>query len=167
MGRLRMNEQDKIKNHLESVGHDLESWEGVQALVIHNLSNFAYRFISTENDPAPKIEVKDQSFSARSIERNLVAALKIGGAELKNDLITMAREKGKDATVGTRIVVEIKDFNPRGAISCVLRAGISWDHPEHSYQKNFKEKTLKVTFEEPLDMRNKLALALDQICAYF
>src|SRR5690606_24719370 len=129
MGRLRMNEQDKIKSHLESVGHDLESWEGVKALVIHNLSNFAHRFISTEYDPTPQVEVKDQTFSASSVEKNLVAALKIGGAELKADLIAMAREKGKDATVGTRIMVEIKDFNPRGVISCVLRAGISWDHP--------------------------------------
>lgn len=162
-----MNDEDRIKSHLESVGHDLESWEGVKALVIHNLSNFAHRFISTENDPAPIVDAYDQTFSAQSIEKNLVVALKIGGAELKHELIAMAREQGKDATVGTRIVIEIKDFNPRGAICCVLRAGISWDHPNHSYEKNFKEKVLKVNFEGPLEMRNKLALALDQICAFF
>lgn len=162
-----MNEQEKIKNHLQSVGHDLESWEGVKALVIHNLSNFAYRFISTENDPAPEIDVTGQTFTASSVEKNLVTALKLGGAELKSDLIAMAREKGKEATVGTRLTIEIKDFNPRGTISCTLRAAISWDHPNHSYEKNYKEKVLKVTFEEPLELRNKLALALDQICAYF
>lgn len=168
MGSITMDSEQKIKNHLESVGHDLDSWSGVSALIRYNLSNFCYRYISTEADPEPKVqELAFGIFAGESVETNLVSGLKLGGSELKNDLIQMAKRVGKGATIGQRLVVEVKNYRERAPLDLIIRAQISWGHPDHSYEHNYRERVQKIHFSEALELRNKLALALEEICAFF
>ena len=166
--KLIMDERELIKNHMESVGHDIDSWEGISALIIHNLGNFAYRYISTDHDPQPKvIKPSESAFASHSLETNLLLGLKLGGEELRPHLIAMAKAIGKDATIAQRLRVEILDYRPRGRVELLLEAAISWNHPEHNFEQNFKARELKITYEDALEMRNKLALAQEEICAFF
>lgn len=168
MGSTSVDSEQKIKNHLESVGHDLDSWPGVSALIRYNLSNFCYRYISTDANPEPEVSERGTGiFAGESIETNLVSGLKLGGAELKNDLIQMAKTVGKGATIGQRLVVEVKNYRERSPLDVTIRAQISWDHPNHNYQNNFRERVQKIHFSEALELRNKLALALEELCAFF
>ena len=163
-----MNETQKIQGHLAATREEVESQQGIAALICHNLTNFAYRYISTAHDPAPVASaLSEECFIVESIETDLVSGLKLGGSELKEPLIAMAKSVGKGATIGQRLVVETKDYEPNRSFRATLRAQVSWDHPHHDYREKYKERVLSIDYEDALDMRNRLALGLEEICAFF
>lgn len=163
-----MNESQKIAGHLAKTQAQVDSPQGLAALICHNLSNFAYRYISTEATSAPEArEIENGFFIAESIEGDLIKGLKLGGEEVRAKLIAMARELGKGATIGQRLVVDVGSVDPGRPFIATLKAQISWDHPEHTYQRNYAESSVKVEYENALDMRNRLAQALEEVCAFF
>ncbi len=163
-----MDESQKIEGHLAKTHAQVDSHEGLAALICHNLSNFAYRYISTAASASPEArEIENGFFIAESIEGDLVKGLKLGNDEVRPKLIAMARAEGKNATIGQRLVVDIGSVDPRRPFSAKISAQISWDHPEHRYRIRYAERSVKVDYEDALDMRNRLALALEEVCAFF
>ncbi len=163
-----MDESQRIEGHLARTHAEVDSREGLEALIRHNLSNFAYRYISTKNTEAPEvITLSDGVFAVSSVEDDLLLGLKLGGEQTKKQLIAMAREKGKGATVGQRLLVDVSHVDPKRSFTARICAQISWDSPNHRYEDQFAERVLKVDYEDALDMRNRLALALEEVCAFF
>lgn len=163
-----MADEHKIEEHLARTLAQVDSSSGLVGLIVHNLSNFAHRYLSTTATPAPVVEQSAPGvFITQSVEADLIAGLKLGDSEIRPHLIEMAKRVGKGATIGQRLTVEIGDPDPKRAFKAVIKAGISWGHPDHSFKQDYLEKSITVDYEDALDMRNRLALGLEEVSAFF
>ena len=159
---FRPSELDELKEkYREKYRRDFQ----LDQFVINTLDHFAYRYLATEQDSVLKVEsVGECAFGVKSTERNVQRAL----ADISDRDI---REKIKASCAQSLLYglyVEIESFDGQKGRATVI-AFINWDDPDLSIAALAKTSSQKcsIDFDGPLELRNQLPTALEQICALF
>lgn len=155
----KMNEQNLERLRQEG---------GLSSLIIFTLENFAFRYLETDTHKDIKCNVVgDNVFVVKSFEEDILKALKTSNQSVKQGLISLCKKypgaESKKLKVCQSITVTIKNDSH---VQCL--AEINWNYPEFSSDAEFSvSKKEDIRFDDPLYLRNKLALYLESVCEIF
>ena len=143
----------------------LEELQGDQALanlLLTTLKNFSYRYLESDHtgELEPVIE-EGRLFIVRAEESNTVEILKAANKETKKILITKAKKNGKEGiTAKYHLSIKMLDHNNAGGGIFALEAKISCEG-----ENMVKSSTCE--YEDIIDLRNKLAKDLEDVCQVY
>lgn len=134
------------------------------------LSNFAYRYIESAETGPLKAGYLDQStIGIEAVETSMVNALKTQNKALRTGLIDLARSFSKKDRPFVKyfILCQFKDWSDSGSGEISVTSKVDWGFPDFkdSSKRMVASKSLK--FDDPLDVRNKLPLLLEDVCSLF
>lgn len=166
-----MSEFDK--EELEKKIHEqnlerLRQEGGLASLIIFTLENFAFRYLETDSHKDIKCQVVgDNVFVVRSFEEDILRALKSANQDVKQGLISLCKKypgaESKKLKVSQSITVTIKNDS-----HVVCSAEINWNYPDFSPHAEYSlVKKEDIKFDDPLYLRNRLALYLESVCEIF
>lgn len=160
LSKEELTEQMNLKNRKLLLEPD-----GMESLFIYNLEQFAYRYLETSKSKDIKCQFEKNRFWVESIEPNIVEALKLAGPELKKKLIELCKKhpgnESKDIQI--RAVLETKAVE---SSKNECKAIVYWKLPSED-EKQFLERSVEFSFEDPIELRNKHAALLEQVCEIF
>lgn len=163
---LTKEQEDKARAELEESGLD--------HLISFTLENFAYRYLETDCSKNIKAVFNGSNqYSVSSIEQDPMSALSVSDSKAKKGVISLAKRFSKTKGVGLRVryqlLCDTSDIagNGTGRIKC--SASINWnlDVEFESAPDLESVKTASIEFDDPLVLRNKLALLLEDVCQIF
>ncbi|WP_419172600.1 hypothetical protein [Halobacteriovorax sp.] len=159
-------DKEKLTEEMNAKNRDwlIESG-GISSLFIHNLENFAYRYLETSVDKGIKCFIDGDLYRVSSTEPSIIEALKWENPQLKKSLIDLCKKfPGKASqelrvklNIETKMIGEHKN-ECSASIKCLLPSGES---------STLSEKTASMTFEDPIELRNKHAALLEDVCTIF
>ena len=126
------------------------------------MENFSYRYLETKNlkDLKPSL-VSNNTWRIEGRESDLIEALKATNPQTKKKLIDEAKSHAKKDGASVTNWMEIQlDSNK---VKC--RAGVDWRTDSTTILINHQEASL--VFEDVLELRNKLAKILEEVCEVF
>ncbi|WP_412463303.1 hypothetical protein [Halobacteriovorax sp. RT-2-6] len=159
-------DKEKLTEEMNSKNREwlIES-DGVSALFIHNLENFAYRYLETSTDKGIKCVVDGELYQVKSTEPSIIEALKWDNPELKKSLIDLCKKYPGKASKELRVNLSLETKmlgehkNECSAhITCLLPNGESLI---------LFEKTTSMSFDDPIELRNKHAALLEEVSVIF
>ena len=171
---ITKEEIEKLKREIDIKVTDSLNEEGLLGLAVFTLENFAYRYLETsshQNIIGQKIS--DSHFFVESIESDPIKALKVSDVIAKKGIITLAKRfsasKGLGLKVQQQLHINFKDLNSNGSGSIECFSKLNWN-----IDNNFKDeegmfvlKSSSLKFDDPIILRNKLALLLEEVCEIF
>ncbi len=159
-------DKEKLTEEMNSKNREwlIES-DGVSALFIHNLENFAYRYLETSTDKGIKCVVDGDVFRVQSCEPSILEALKWDNPDLKKSLIDLCKKYPGKASQELRInlCIETKMLGEHknecsAFIKCQVPSGES---------TTLFEKTTSMSFDDPIELRNRHAALLEEVSVIF
>lgn len=135
--------------------------------ILETLNSFAFRYFENPQEAQKKSQT---ILAVGAFETGIKEAIKIKNDELRVGLGELVKKYSKDQgpTVYRELSVELdRDQGSKKGIA-IVRARISWGHPDHLFSKGtFVEKKSTFEFEDEIHLRNKLARDLDLVCELF
>lgn len=144
----------------------LESNDAISALMSHNLENFAYRYLETDSSKDIKCQYDGTTYWVESFEEDIYTALKWDNPVLKPKLIEVCKQYPGQKSKEIKIKLLLgTTFKSDKEITCF--AMINWNFPsfEHSEKEICRIKSFN--FDDPIELRNKHALLLEEVCEIF
>ena len=168
-----MSVEDKERLEKELKERVLSNMNGVQELgdfFETQLGNFSYRYIESESTGSGQAKwVDDKTLMIELKEHTLAQALKTDNPITRKGLIELAKSfhKKDNPCVRYQLGVRLNDVNSQGGGNFEAFAETHWDFPnfENSELRNYK--SVKVSFEDALELRNNFALHLEEVSTVF
>ncbi|NQZ19939.1 MAG: hypothetical protein HRT44_11880, partial [Bdellovibrionales bacterium] len=139
--------------------------DGAAQLVIHNLENFAYRYMETSTYSDIKCSFDKNLFWVESIEVDILEALKWKNKEVKSGLISVCKEypgaKSKEIKVQLKLVTHLDSNKAK------CQAVVNWDFPEFKSMEKQILKESSHNFEDFFELRNNHASWLEELTNIF
>lgn len=162
MNNQSYNKEELQKEIDEKVRASFQGDGTLEELVRFTLENFSYRYLETKNlkDLKPSL-IANNSWRIEGRESDLVEALKATNPQTKKKLIDEAKNHARKdgATVTNWMEIQL-DGNK---VKC--RAGVEWKADASPISINAKESSM--VYEDVLELRNKLAKLLEDVCEVF
>lgn len=134
------------------------------------LSNFAYRYIeSIETGPLKASYLDEATLGVEAVETSMVNALKTQNKALRAGFIDLARSftKKDRPFVKYAILCQFKDWRDSGSGEIMVTSKADWGFPEFNDSSKKMVATKSLKFDDPLEVRNKLPLLLEEVCTIF
>ncbi|WP_412470249.1 MULTISPECIES: hypothetical protein [unclassified Halobacteriovorax] len=159
-------DKEKLTEEMNSKNREwlIES-DGVSALFIHNLENFAYRYLETSTDKGIKCVVDGELYQVKSTEPSIIEALKWDNPELKKSLIDLCKKYPGKASKELRVNLSL-ETKMLGEHKNECYAHITCLLPNGENLILF-EKTTSMSFDDPIELRNKHAALLEEVSVIF
>lgn len=159
-------DKEKLTEEMNSKNRDwlLES-DGVASLFIHNLENFAYRYLETSVDKGIKCFIDGDLYQVKSCEPSIIEALKWDNPELKKSLIDLCKKYPGKASQELRINLSL-ETKMLGENKNECKAMITCSFPSGETVTLF-EKVASMSFDDPIELRNKHAALLEEVSVIF
>jgi len=163
--QLRIDQEKKAREELQGSGLD--------QLICFTLDNFAFRYLETSHSKNIQTEFLGEGiYSVHSFELEPMSALKIQDQKAKKGIVTLAKRFSSTKGVGLKVKLELlcdtsKVVNGSGTIQC--HAVINWNM-DNDFEDDIdftSKKSVSYDFSDILDLRNKLALLLEDVCTIF
>ncbi|WP_127717243.1 hypothetical protein [Halobacteriovorax sp. HLS] len=165
---------EKLKVEMETKARVSLNEEGLNGLLVFTLDNFAYRYLETSSCTDIHSQKKsDHHFYVESEDTDVMSILKTKDPIAKPALIQLAKKFSSTKGVGIKVKYELHcrftelNSDNTGELECF--SIINWNSDQ-----NFKveeglhvKKSSKLKFSDPLILRNKLALLLEEVCEIF
>ncbi|TNF29024.1 MAG: hypothetical protein EP319_07830 [Deltaproteobacteria bacterium] len=153
---LQMNEKNREL---------LVNSDGIGSLFVYNLENFAGRYLETSQDREIKCQFDGTNYWVESIEPNILEALKWQNLELKEKLIGLCKKfpGHQSKEIKTKLQLTSKMLS-ENKVECTSNIFIST--PIENENLSLSKKT-QMTFDDPIELRNKHALLLEEVCEIF
>ncbi len=160
-------DKEKLTQEMNSKNREwmLES-DGVASLFIHNLENFAYRYLETSTDKGIKCEMVGGVYRVEACEPSVLVALKWDNPTLKKLLIDLCKKyPGKlSQEIRLKLSLETQLLDPEN-VECA--AFIKYIPPNSDEVVVLLEKKTSMHFEDPIELRNKHAALLEEVSEIF
>ena len=141
------------------------SEDAAAQLVIHNLENFAYRYMETSTFSNIKCSFDHNQFWVESIEEDILEALKWKNKEVKTKLISLCKEYPGKKSKEIKIQLKLVTFLDENKVKC--QAILNWDFPEFKKQDKQIIKESTNHFEDFFELRNNHANWLEELTIIF
>lgn len=141
------------------------SSEGPSKLIIHNLENFAYRYIETSTHKGIQCQMDENRFWVESIEPDILEALKWQNKEVKQKLIELCKDNPGPESKNIQLKLILETILKDRKVIC--RACLSWDFPNVKSEDRQIEKVCQHDYEDYLELRNKHAAWLEELTDLF
>ena len=162
-----MKSKEELEKEINEKNREaLQSGDALSALMVHNLENFAYRYLETEASKNIKCQNEGATYWVESIEDDIYTALKWDNPVLKPKLIDVCKQYPGQKSKEIKIKLILgTTFKSDKEVTCF--AMINWNFPnfEHSEKEICRIKNF--SFNDPLELRNKHALLLEEVCEIF
>jgi len=157
-------EQLAEKMHLQNRELLLKT-EGLESLYIYNLENFAFRYLETSKMKGLKCQFEGSLFWVESIEPNIIEALKWTNPELKRRLKNLCKKYpgNESKEIQISMVLETRNID-ENKIECSAR--VLWQLPSGG-ENIVIEKSVEFYFDDPVELRNKHPILLEEVCEIF
>ena len=165
---------ETLKKEQEEKARDELRENGLDHLISFTLDNFAYRYLETNSskDITTQFNGKDL-YTVTSYEEDPMCALKISEPNAKKGVIELAKKFSSTKGVGLKIryqlLCDISGISPNGSGTIICKASINWNMDE-GFTSDRERESIKVVsyqFSDPLVLRNKLAVLLEDTCQLF
>jgi hypothetical protein len=155
-----LTEQMNLKNR-----ELLSKPDGLASLFIFNLENFSYRYLETSLVKGIKCQLDANRFWVESVEPNIALALKWTNPKLKSLLINLCKKYpgSQSKEIKIKMLLETRTIDDH-KIECSAR--LLWQLPSGSEEVGV-EKTVEFSFDDPIELRNKHANLLEEVCQIF
>ncbi len=164
-----MNETEKIKEWQEKIKESYGDEKRLQEYLFETLDNFYYRYLETEmsKDLHTQSLGKD-TWGARSLECNMVEALKTKNPSVKPGIMELAKRvpKADKPLVRYGLWVEVKELTPEHG-KLIIVSEIHWGFPEFSNKNSAFQKKVQFEYQDVSEFRKGLALKLEAACEIF
>lgn len=171
MATLTEKEITLTREKMNKLREELQNRSKLDDFVLYTLNNFLHRYLESETTGKLSAEILDKSTLGLSHikESNLVSVLKTQDQDLKKELIQMAKSfPKKDAPyVLYSLTCRYQDWSDSGFGKIQCLGQVDWGFPNFENSEMRKKKVVSVSFEEPIELRNKLPLALEEVCELF
>lgn len=160
LSKEELTKQMNLKNREALLKSD-----GIASLFIYNLENFAYRYLETSHNKDIKCQLEGNCFWVESIEPSIVNALKWKNTGLKKKLVELCKKFPGSLSKELKVVLKLGTIKiSQNDIECF--ALVECLTPEKS--KNvLVEKKIKMSFDDPIELRNKHAALLEEVSVIF
>jgi hypothetical protein len=159
--KLRIEQEQKAREGLNE--------DGISGLLVFTLENFAYRYLESEGRKDIKAtKVKDSHFLVEGSEKDPLVALKVSNPIAKKGVVSLAKSYSSTKGVGLEVRSSIEArLISDNEIECISR--INWNQSGGFSLEEDKavSKSVRFKFDDPLLLRNKLALLLEEVCEIF
>lgn len=139
--------------------------DGIGSLFIYNLENFAGRYLETSQDREIKCQFNGTNYWVESIEPNILEALKWQNFELKEKLIALCKKfpgtQSKEIKIKLQLTSKMLSESKAECSASVLIST-----PVESENITLSKKS-HMTFDDPIELRNRHALLLEEVCEIF
>jgi len=138
-----------------------------------NLSNFSYRYLEIGAcDSLKPIWTIDGDIKSVSVSRSiadLALALKTTNSETRKGLIHLAKsfKKADKPEAFYELGAKVLSLGSKGEGKVMAFARVSWDYPDFQSVSLEQRKEVVLSFEDALELRNKFALSLEEVCDVF
>ncbi len=159
--------QKELAQKMQNNARDLLNQDGYTNLFVHNLENFAYRYLETSTDKGIKCQLAGAKYFVSSCEESIIEALKWENTYLKKELIQLCKAyPGKKSSM-INIYLELGSIQQ--SETCVdCYASVSWKLKDSSEQPQvLSQKNVRINFEDPLELRNTHAKYLEEVASIF
>lgn len=160
LSKEELTKQMNLKNR-----EQLQKSDGLASLFIYNLENFAYRYLETTQNKDIKCQFEGKDFWVESVEPSIVDALKWKNVDLKKKLIELCKKfpgsQSKELKVTLKLGTTQFDSNNVECFAC-----INCLTPNES-ENIVIEKRCKITYQDPIELRNKHAALLEDVSVIF
>lgn len=139
--------------------------DGIASLFIYNLENFAYRYLETSKDKSIKCQCLENRFWVESVEPSIVEALKWKNPEVKKRLIELCKKfpGTQSKELKLKLILETLMVSDQ-KVEC--SANIYCFTPNASDNFSLKKNT-EMSFDDPIELRNKHAALLEEVAEIF
>ncbi|PIK15250.1 hypothetical protein [Halobacteriovorax sp. JY17] len=163
---LKKEQEEKARMELEESGLD--------HLITFTLENFAYRYLETAHSKNIVSEFNGANqYTVTSFETDPMLALKVSDLNAKKGAISLAKRfsatKGVGLKIRYQLLCDTSGVSGSGPGLMKCRASINWNmdrgFASEAEFESYKEESIE--FSDPLVLRNKLSLLLENVCQIF
>jgi hypothetical protein len=168
-----MSVEDKERLEKELKEKVLSNMNGVEELAEFfetQLGNFSYRYIESESTAGATANWTDEKTIMIEIkEHTLAHALKTDNPTTRAGLIELAKSfhKKDNPCVRYQLGVRLHNVNAQGGGEFEAFAETHWDFPSFENNELRNQKSVKLSFEDALELRNNFARHLEEVCTVF
>lgn len=139
--------------------------DGLASLFIYNLENFGYRYLETLQDKNIKCQFENNRFWVESVEPDILQALKWKNPDVKKELIELCKRfPGRQSKeIKIKLTLETKIIN-ENKVECL--ASIRSLNSSERENISLSKKT-EMSFDDPIELRNKHAALLEEVAELF
>lgn len=152
---------EKMKEKIKSELSD----DGAAQLVIHNLENFAYRYMETSTFSNIKCSFDKNKFWVESIEEDILEALKWKNKEVKSKLISLCKDYPGPESKKINVQLKLLTLLEENKAKC--QAIVNWDFPNYESKEKQILKESYHNFEDFFELRNNHASWLEELTIIF
>ena len=167
-------ELEKLRSDMESKARGALNEEGLNGLLTFTLDNFAYRYIETStHSNIHSQKVSGNHFFVESVNSEVMSILKTKDPKAKKALIELAKKfsstKGEGLQVQYQIHCQFLELNSDNTGELECYSIVNWNSANGFKLENdlYSKKAVRFKFSDPLVLRNKLALLLEEVCEVF
>jgi|GEM_PF-3834094 hypothetical protein len=162
-------DKEKLQKQAEQeVQERFQSSDFFDDFILYTLNNFSHRYFAST--PAPKSEQIDAlTYRVQQREVPVKEGLTSQNTKIKQGTKEMVKKysprDGASLLYEMRVGLEHKDPQKPGVayLTCI----VSWDHPEHGLKQNCFKNEFLYEYSEAIELRNKLAYHLENLCEIF
>lgn len=168
-----MSVEDKERLEQELKARVLSNMNGLQEIggfFETTLSNFSYRYIESDSTGEGKPSWSDDKTLVIELkEHTLAHALKTENKTTRSGLIELAKSfhKKDNPCVRYQLGVKVSNVNNQGGGDFQIFAEVHWDFPQFENDEKRNFKTVSLSYEDALDLRNNFARHLEDVCVIF
>lgn len=161
-------EKEVLQKQAEEKAQErFQSRDVFDEFIQYTLDNFSYRYFM---DPPPKTEQIDAlTYRVRQDNVPVKEGLTSQYSKIKEGTKELVKKhsprNGASLACEIRVRLEHKDPDKPGEahLACI----VSWDYPEHSLEVNCFKNEFLYEYDEAIELRNKLAYHLENLCDIF
>lgn len=162
------DEAQKLRDEINSkLRRELSGRASLDQLIVHTLINFAHRYLSGDQIQAEHWD--KNTLGIKYLEHDMLQVLKTQNTEIRPSLIEMAKThpKKENPYVIYSLSVRYLSWSESGLGELQVESGLDCGFPKFEDTSKKFEKTKKLKFDDPLEVRNKLPLLLEEVCSLF
>lgn len=163
---LKKEQEDKARESLRE--------NGLDHLITFTLDNFAYRYLETKTSKNITTQFNGKDlYTVTSYEEDPMSALKISDPVAKKGAIALAKRFSSTKGLGLKLRYQLScdisgvSASGSGVIKCISAINWNMDNEFRSDKEFESTKIISYEFSDPLVLRNKLALLLEDSCQIF
>lgn len=171
---MSIEDKEQLQKQMnEAVMASFQDDGAIAEFLEFNLSNFSYRYLEVGDcdslKPTWTIDGDIKSVSVSRTISDLALALKTANVETRKGLIHLAKsfKKADKPEAYYELGAKVLSIGSRGEGRVMAFAIVSWDFPHYQSSSLEQRKEVILSFEDALELRNKFALSLEEVCEVF
>lgn len=156
------------KQAQEKAQERFQSRDIFDEFIHYTLNNFAYRYFE-ENPPPESEQIDALTYRVRQNNVPVKEGLTSQNVKIKEGTKELVKKHSPrdGAALAYEIGVRLEHKEPEKPGRAHLSCMVSWGYPEHNFEAHCFKNEFLYEYDEIIELRNKLAFHLENLCGIF